>query len=73
MEENNEFEVEKEYSVKETVAKLRRLADCLENGEAFEIQLDGNKIHMPVDVEMSIEYDSEGEEHELEFKFVWES
>ncbi len=59
--------------MKETVAKLRRLADCLENGDAFEIQVDGKRIYMPADVEMGIEYENEGDEHELEFQFVWES
>ncbi len=32
-------DVEKKYLVKQTVAKLRRLADCLESGKPFQIRL----------------------------------
>jgi len=32
-------DIEKGYSVKQMVAKLRRLADCLENGKQFKIQI----------------------------------
>ena len=68
----NENEVEKEYSLTDTVAKLRRLANCLEKGEPFEIQVSGNRIYMPVNVEIKIEYENEGSEHELDFQFKWE-
>ncbi len=71
-EEKVEMEVEKEYSVKETVAKLRRLAECLEKGEPFEIQVSGKRVYMPVVVEMSIEYENEESEYQLEFQFKWE-
>jgi hypothetical protein len=30
-------DIEKGYSVKQMAAKLRRLADCLENGKQFQI------------------------------------
>jgi hypothetical protein len=32
-------DLEKAYSVKQTAAKLRRLADCLETGKPFQIQI----------------------------------
>jgi hypothetical protein len=34
--------IEKGYSVKQMVAKLRRLADCLEQGKRFQIQVFSN-------------------------------
>ena len=37
-------DIEKGYSVKQMVAKLRRLADCLENGKQFQIQIAGERI-----------------------------
>ena len=36
-------DIEKEYPVKETVAKLRRLADCLETGKPFRIKIEGKE------------------------------
>ena len=41
-------DIEKTYPIHEFVAKLRRLADCLENGEQFEIQIAGERIYVPV-------------------------
>ena len=40
-------DIEKKYSIKQTVAKLRRVADCLENGKPFQIQIAGEKISVP--------------------------
>ena len=41
-------DIEKSYATSEFVAKLRRLADALETGEKFEIQIDGERIYVPV-------------------------
>ena len=35
------------YSNKEVVAKLRRLADALEAGKTFEIQIAGHRVRVP--------------------------
>lgn len=64
-------DVEKEYSVSETVEKLRRLADCLEAGENFEIQVAGERIYVPDRARFTIEHEREGDEEELEFQFKW--
>lgn len=40
-------DIEKSYSDKAFVGKLRRLADCIENGENFEIQVAGERIYVP--------------------------
>lgn len=39
-----ERDIEKDYSNKEFVEKLRRLADSIENDEKFEIQIAGERI-----------------------------
>ena len=39
-----ERDVEKEYSKADFVAKLRRLADDIENGVQFEIQIAGERL-----------------------------
>ncbi len=40
---------------KDFVAKLRRLADALESGEAFSIQIAGERVYIPKDAIISIE------------------
>lgn len=64
-------DIEKGYSNEQIVEKLRRLADCIENGENFEIQVAGERIYVPVRAEFTIEHEREGGEEELEFQFKW--
>jgi len=66
-----ERDLEKEYPVKDFVAKLRRLADCLENGEQFEIQIAGERIYVPVRAVYNIEHEREDGEEEIEFQIKW--
>ena len=66
-----EAEVEKSYSNKEVVAKLRRLADSLEQGKTFEIQIGGNRIYIPADATVEFEYDRQGDEEEVEIELKW--
>jgi len=65
-------DVEKVYSAKQTMAKLRRLADCLENKSLFKIQIAGEKISVPADAVFNIEHEREGNMEEIEFQFKWE-
>ena len=64
-------DVEKGYSVKQTVAKLRRLADCLESGKPFTIQVAGERIRVPATAAFTVEHEREGADEELEFQFTW--
>lgn len=64
-------DVEKEYSRAEFVAKLRRLADALEEGERFEIQIAGERIHVPVRATFTVEHERSGGEEEIEFQLKW--
>jgi amphi-Trp domain-containing protein len=64
-------DIEKVYSTAEFVAKLRRLADALERGEKFEIQIAGERIYVPVRAEFNIEHEREGDEEEIEFQIKW--
>lgn len=64
-------DVEKTYPIPEFVAKLRRLADCLEHGEPFEIQIAGERIYVPVRAQYNIEHEREGGAHEIEFQIQW--
>lgn len=64
-------DVEKGYSTPEVVAKLRRLADALETGAPFRIQVAGERIHVPVRAEFSIEHERGSSEEEVEFQLKW--
>ena len=65
-------DIEKGYSVKQMTAKLRRLADCLEKGKQFQIQLAGERIQIPAKALFNIEHEREGNTEEVEFQFKWE-
>jgi len=67
----NERDVERGYSTTEVVAKLRRLADALESGSPFRIQVAGERIHVPVRAEFSIEHERGSDEEEVEFQLKW--
>jgi amphi-Trp domain-containing protein len=53
------------------VAKLRRLADALETGKKFEIQVAGERIYVPARAEFNIEHEREGNGEEIEFQLKW--
>lgn len=64
-------DVEKAYTTKQTVAKLRRLADALEKGKRFAIQVAGERVWVPADAVFNIEHEREGKSEEVEFQFKW--
>ncbi len=67
----NDKDVEKSYSTKEVVAKLRRLAEALEEEKTFEIQIAGERIYIPPYATVEFEYQREGEEEEVEIEVKW--
>ena len=64
-------DVEKMYEPDQVVAKLRRLADALESGKPFRIQVAGERIRVPARAEFSIEHEREGDSEEIEFQLKW--
>ncbi len=64
-------DVERMYSTPEVVAKLRRLADALESGSPFRIQVAGERINVPARAEFSVEHEREDGEEEVEFQLKW--
>lgn len=68
---SDEKEVEKSYSDREVVAKLRRLADALEAGRAFEIQIAGERVYVPPYATVEFEYERRGDEEEMEIEVKW--
>lgn len=66
-----ERDVEKTYSMKQFVAKLRRLADCIEQDKRFRIQVAGERVSVPPHAVINIEHEREGREEEIEFQLKW--
>ena len=66
-------DIEKGYTIAQMVEKLRRLADCLENGKPFQIQISGERISVPAKAVFNIEHEREGNREEVEFQFKWEN
>ncbi|MEO1214542.1 MAG: amphi-Trp domain-containing protein [Bacteroidota bacterium] len=66
-----ERDIEKTYTNSEFVAKLRRLADAIENDESFEIQIAGERIYVPKRATLNIEHERSEEEEEIEFQIKW--
>lgn len=64
-------EVEKTYSTKDVVDKLRRLADALEKGESLRIQIKGKRISIPPSAAVEFEYERKGNREEVEIELKW--
>jgi len=64
-------DLERTYTRAQFVAKLRRLADALEAGRAFTIQVAGERLHIPADAVFNVEHEREEGEEELEFQLKW--
>jgi amphi-Trp domain-containing protein len=64
-------DIEKDYPRRQLIAKLRRLADCLENEERFRIQVAGERVAIPPDATINIEHERGSSEEEIEFQLKW--
>lgn len=64
-------DLEKNYTTAEVVAKLRRLADALENGDRFAIMIAGERVSIPARATFSVEHEREGKDEEIEFQLKW--
>ena len=69
---SNDRDVEKDYPLSQFISKIRRLADDLEAGTPFEIQIAGERIYVPVRATYNIEHEREEGSHEIEFQIKWE-
>jgi amphi-Trp domain-containing protein len=65
-------DVERNYSVAQFAAKLRRLADALEADRPFRIQVAGERIRVPKGASISVEHEREDDEEEVEFQLKWQ-
>lgn len=66
-------DIDKIYPLPDFIAKLRRLADALEAGEPFEIQIAGERIYVPARAVVSIEHERDEGREEIEFQITWQN
>ena len=66
-----ERDIEKMYSTPDFVAKIRRLADALETGKRFEIQIAGERVYVPARATYTVEHERGEDEEEIEFQMKW--
>jgi amphi-Trp domain-containing protein len=69
----SERDVERVQNREQFAATLRRVADAVERGEAFRIQVAERRFTVPADAELSIEHEVSGEQQELELQLRWTS
>lgn len=67
----SERDIEKGYPAKQFVAKLHRLADCIEQSKIFRIQVAGERVTVPPDAIINIEHEREEGAEEIEFQLKW--
>ena len=66
-------DITKEYPLKSFISKIRRLADGLEQGEQFVIQIANERIRVPKNAVVSIEHERGDGVEEIEFQIVWKT
>lgn len=64
-------DIEKNYPARQFVAKLRRLADCIERESRFRIQVAGERVSVTPDAIINIEHEREDGQEEIEFQLKW--
>ena len=64
-------DVEISHELTEFVTELRRLADTLERGEPYMIDVDGEEVAVPADAQFFVAHEREDGMVELEFQISW--
>jgi amphi-Trp domain-containing protein len=64
-------DITKTYPRKSFISKIRRLADDLEKGEQFTIQIANERIKVPKNAVVNIEHERGDDGEEIEFQIVW--
>lgn len=65
-------DIEKDYPARQFALKLRRLADCIETGKRFRIQVAGERIVVPPTAIINIEHERSASSEEIEFQMKWD-
>lgn len=68
-----ERDVAKAYPLSQFAEKLRRLADAVEGGQRFRIQVAGERVSIPPDAMISVEHERGEDGEEIEFQITWKA
>jgi amphi-Trp domain-containing protein len=68
-----ERDVTRAYPLSQFADKLRRLADAVEGGQRFRIQVAGERVSIPPDAMISVEHERGEDGEEVEFQITWKS
>ncbi|MEM6709244.1 MAG: amphi-Trp domain-containing protein, partial [Pseudomonadota bacterium] len=66
-----ERDIDNDVSRAAFVTKLRRLADALESGKRYRLQVAGERISVPPSARLSIEHERDDDGEEIEFQLSW--
>ncbi|MBM4339016.1 MAG: amphi-Trp domain-containing protein [Deltaproteobacteria bacterium] len=66
-------DIERNYPARQFARKLRRLADCIEHGKRFRIQVAGERIVIPPGALISVEHERSASGEEVEFQMKWKT
>ena len=69
---DKQIDVERSYTPEQTADKLRRIADAIEDGKSFRIQVGGNQLRIPTDGKIEIEINRDGNRDEIEIDIKWD-
>ena len=64
-------DIEKNYPRRQFITKLRRLADSLEDGERFRIQVARERVSITPNAVINIEHERGSSSEEIEFQLKW--
>ena len=67
------IDVERSYTPAQTADKLRRIADAIEEGKSFRLQVAGNRLRVPTDgaIEIEMQTDADASAGEIEIEIKW--
>ncbi len=64
-------EIEKKYTKKQTIKILKRLVDSLVKEKNFRMQIKGQKVYIPGEPEIEIEYEKGKKDEKIEIEIKW--
>ena len=65
-------DAERSYSNKETARKLHRIADAIEAGRSFRVQINGHRVTVPENAKFEIELEAGNNKGEIEIDMRWD-
>lgn len=66
-----ERDAERNCTPEAFIATLRRIADALERGESFRVQVASHRFTVPADAALSVEHEVADGDEELELQLRW--